>query len=234
MVGPLSAAGTMCERMHAVHRWCVTGEQQCQCWHLCPLTSPALPAVTSSRCSLHISRSSAEASSSAVSLPLFCPQARLWEHTATSWLTCTPCCTLCSTSPLAVGLYGVVLMPRFAPHQPNNLAQIMSTLGSVSVGPALTCSAEAAAWRRMIADRIAGGEEGPAAMAAWQLLDHVLRPLMWRNTKSVVAQEFHLPHRTLRPTWLAFQAGERAFYEQVPAGLGVVGACLATEKLRQT
>lgn len=25
MVGPLSAAGTMCERMHAVHRWCVTG-----------------------------------------------------------------------------------------------------------------------------------------------------------------------------------------------------------------
>lgn len=27
MVGPLSAAGTMCERMHAVHRWCVTGAQ---------------------------------------------------------------------------------------------------------------------------------------------------------------------------------------------------------------
>jgi hypothetical protein len=26
MVGPLSAAGTMCERMTAVHRWCVTGE----------------------------------------------------------------------------------------------------------------------------------------------------------------------------------------------------------------
>lgn len=86
----------------------------------------------------------------------------------------------------------------------------------------------------MIADRIAGGEEGPAATAAWQLLDHVLRPLMWRNTKSVVAQEFHLPHRTLRPTWLAFQAGERAFYEQVPAGLDVLGACLATEKHRQT
>ena len=25
MVGPLSTAGTMCERMSAVHRWCVTG-----------------------------------------------------------------------------------------------------------------------------------------------------------------------------------------------------------------
>ena len=26
MVGPLSTAGTMCEQMSAVHRWCVTGE----------------------------------------------------------------------------------------------------------------------------------------------------------------------------------------------------------------
>lgn len=115
MVGPLSAAGTMCERMHAVHRWCVTGERQCQCCQLCPLTSPVLPTVTSSRCLLHISRSSAEASNSAVSPPLFCPQARLWEHTATSWLTCTPCCTLCNTSPLAVGLHGVVYDPSL-PH----------------------------------------------------------------------------------------------------------------------
>lgn len=79
--------------------------------------------------------------------------------------------------------------------------------------------ADAATWRRMIADKIAGGEEGPAAAAGWDLLGRVLRPLMWRNTKSVVAQEFHLPHRTLRPTWLAFQAGERAFYDQVRARL---------------
>lgn len=27
MVGPLSAAGTMAERIKAVHRWCVTGGQ---------------------------------------------------------------------------------------------------------------------------------------------------------------------------------------------------------------
>lgn len=31
----------------------------------------------------------------------------------------------------------------------------------------------------------------------------------------MVAQEFHLPPRSLHPVWLAFQAGERAFYEQV-------------------
>ncbi len=82
----------------------------------------------------------------------------------------------------------------------------------------------------MIADHIAGGEEGPATTAAWDLLGRVLRPLMWRNTKSVVAQEFHLPHRTLRPTWLAFQAGERAFYEQARAE-GVVGSCVAASRL---
>ncbi|PRW05825.1 E3 ubiquitin- ligase SHPRH [Chlorella sorokiniana] len=125
MVGPLSAAGTMCERMHAVHRWCVTG---------------------------------------------------------------TP----------------------MGAHR-NELADLHALLHTLQHQP----FGEAAAWRRMIADRIAGSEEGPSATAAWDLLGRVLRPLMWRNTKSVVAQEFHLPHRTLWPTWLAFQAGERAFYEQV-------------------
>lgn len=37
MVGPLSAAGTMCERMHAVHRWCVTGKAVLLPRPLCPL-----------------------------------------------------------------------------------------------------------------------------------------------------------------------------------------------------
>ena len=36
--------------------------------------------------------------------------------------------------------------------------------------------------------------------------------------QAVVAQEFHLPHRSLRPTWLHFQPGERAFYEQARGG----------------
>lgn len=34
MVGPLSAAGTMAERMNAVHRWCVTGGLPWP-WHAC-------------------------------------------------------------------------------------------------------------------------------------------------------------------------------------------------------
>lgn len=37
MVGPLSAAGTMCERMHAVHRWCVTGKAVLLPRPLCPV-----------------------------------------------------------------------------------------------------------------------------------------------------------------------------------------------------
>ncbi len=42
MVGPLSAAGTMCERMHAVHRWCVTGEPALEPGWVCPFTFLAL------------------------------------------------------------------------------------------------------------------------------------------------------------------------------------------------
>jgi hypothetical protein len=54
-----------------------------------------------------------------------------------------------------------------------------------------------------------------AAEEAWRLLSRVLAPLMWRNTKAVAELEFRLPPRTLQLTWLSFQAGERAFYEQV-------------------
>ena len=36
----------------------------------------------------------------------------------------------------------------------------------------------------------------------------------------VVAQEFHLPARKLKPTWLDFQPGERAFYDQVGGPVG--------------
>lgn len=34
------------------------------------------------------------------------------------------------------------------------------------------------------------------------------------HLQAVVAQEFHLPPRSLHPVWLAFQPGEHAFYQQ--------------------
>lgn len=125
----------------------------------------------------------------------------------------------------------------------------------------LPAAADALAWRRLVTEPMAEG--GAAAAQAWRLLGAVLKPLMWRNTKGVVAQvcgwcwavfteprgalrhlsvgracgngrrwlllacvqlrclprdcaqEFHLPARSLKPTWLHFQPGERAFYEQV-------------------
>jgi hypothetical protein len=83
-----------------------------------------------------------------------------------------------------------------------------------SVSGMFAAAADAATWRRLVAEPVAHSE-GPAADQAWRVLSSVLTPLMWRNTKSVVAQEFHLPSRSLKPTWLRFQAGERAFYEQV-------------------
>ena len=96
---------------------------------------------------------------------------------------------------------------------------------SPSIPPAVTLlaaasaaavTADAATWRRLVAEPVARGAGG-AADQAWRVLSSVLTPLMWRNTKTVVAQEFHLPSRSLKPTWLRFQAGERAFYEQVGA-----------------
>ncbi|KAK2077014.1 hypothetical protein QBZ16_005242 [Prototheca wickerhamii] len=50
---------------------------------------------------------------------------------------------------------------------------------------------------------------------AWAALRAALLPLLWRNTKSVVAEEHALPPRSLRCTRLAFQPGEREFYAQV-------------------
>lgn len=44
--------------------------------------------------------------------------------------------------------------------------------------------------------------------------------------QAVVAQEFHLPHRTLKPVWLGFQPGERAFYEQARPLAGWLGAAV--------
>lgn len=49
----------------------------------------------------------------------------------------------------------------------------------------------------------------------WALLRALLRPLMWRNTKAEVAEEFRLPPRTLTTSYLHFQAGEKEVYDQV-------------------
>jgi hypothetical protein len=50
---------------------------------------------------------------------------------------------------------------------------------------------------------------------SWRILTDTLRPLMWRNTKAVVAAEFLLPRRTLQVTRLTLQPGEGEFYKQV-------------------
>ena len=193
MVGPLSAAGTMCERMHAVHRWCVTGV--CGLGRVKAFSAAGGPPP----CSL---------ADPACAAPFLTIQAPPWAPTVTSSPTSTPCCTPCSTIPLAVSL----LLPR----NWGTSAQA----AAASVAPSNPCTtlalalADAVAWRRMISDPLSAGKS-PAAARAWQLLSTVLRPLMWRNIKAVVAQEFHLPHRTLKPVWLSFKPGERAFYEQV-------------------
>lgn len=49
----------------------------------------------------------------------------------------------------------------------------------------------------------------------WELLRALLRPLMWRNTKAEVAEEYRLPPRSLKVSYLAFQSGEREVYDQV-------------------
>lgn len=48
--------------------------------------------------------------------------------------------------------------------------------------------ADAAAFRRMIAEPISGRDGPEAAERGWALLGTVLRGVMWRNPKAVVAQ----------------------------------------------
>lgn len=49
------------------------------------------------------------------------------------------------------------------------------------------------------------------------MLRALLRPLMWRNTKAEVAEEYSLPPRSLLVSHLDFQSGEREVYQQVRA-----------------
>ena len=85
-------------------------------------------------------------------------------------------------------------------------------------------AADATAWGLVVAEPISARSIAPYAEQGWRVLAGVLTPLMWRNTKTVVAQEFHLPSRSLKPTWLRFQAGERAFYDQVGAQMEPAGS----------
>ncbi|GAB4816117.1 hypothetical protein N2152v2_003163 [Parachlorella kessleri] len=118
LVGPLSASGAMVEKMHAVHRWCVTGT---------PLTSHGLNDV---RGLLHVLK-----------------------------------------------------------HEPFS---------------------DPMAWARLVGEPYSRGDP-----ACWALLRALLRPLMWRNTKAEVAEEYRLPPRALRVSHLTFQSGEKEVYDQI-------------------
>ncbi len=43
----------------------------------------------------------------------------------------------------------------------------------------------------------------------------MLKPVMWRNSKASVADEFVLPQRSLADTALAFTTKERVFYNEI-------------------
>jgi len=49
----------------------------------------------------------------------------------------------------------------------------------------------------------------------WDNLVKLLRPMMWRNDKSVIALEHQLPKRTLHVVNLNFKPGEREFYHEL-------------------
>jgi len=49
----------------------------------------------------------------------------------------------------------------------------------------------------------------------WNNLVKLLRPMMWRNDKSVIALEHQLPKRTLHVVKLNFKPGEREFYHEL-------------------
>lgn len=49
----------------------------------------------------------------------------------------------------------------------------------------------------------------------WDNLVKLLRPMMWRNDKSVIALEHQLPKRTLHVVKLNFKPGEREFYHEL-------------------
>ena len=51
------------------------------------------------------------------------------------------------------------------------------------------------------------------AKAAWLLLLATLRPLFWRNTKTVVAAEYQLPLCSWKTVHLNFQPGEQYYYD---------------------
>ncbi len=59
----------------------------------------------------------------------------------------------------------------------------------------------------------------PGDPACWALLRALLRPLMWRNTKAEVAEEYRLPPRSLRVSYLTFQSGEKEVYDQASSAI---------------
>lgn len=65
------------------------------------------------------------------------------------------------------------------------------------------------AWRALVSDSIL------PERSSWKVLQDTLRPLMWRNDKTVVALEHHLPKRSLKVVKLDFKIGEHEFYHDL-------------------
>jgi hypothetical protein len=85
--------------------------------------------------------------------------------------------------------------------------------------------ADALAWRRLVADALdpeARPEQHPGSAAAWDLLSTVLRPLMWRNNKEVVAQVGDcVPHSAAAGSGPGAAQVTHGCWSAVGAGAGV-------------
>ncbi|PNH12465.1 Transcription termination factor 2 [Tetrabaena socialis] len=83
-------------------------------------------------------------------------------------------------------------------------------------------------FRRLVsAPYRSGSLEGHQRLAA------LVKPVMWRTSKAVAAQDHPLPRRVLQEAHLRFPAGEETFYEVVKDGLRAVCVELSTHQSEQ-